>query len=49
MMLDRDMFLVQEGMWKYLFDRYKGEEIKRFAIYKNTAGIIDRNPSLPMV
>lgn len=47
--LEVDMFLVPEGFWKYLHAIYKGEEIKRFAVYKNQAGVIDRSPNLPMV
>jgi hypothetical protein len=34
-MFERDIFLVSEGIWKFLAERYKGEEIKRFAVYKN--------------
>jgi hypothetical protein len=47
--IDRDLFMVPEGVWKFLLNRYRGEEIKRFAVYKNQAGIIDRSPYLPMV
>lgn len=48
-MLDKDFFLVSEGVWKFLSSRYKGEEIKRYAIYKNQAGILERSPYLPLV
>lgn len=47
--MDRDMFLIPEGVWKFLHSLYKGEEILRYAIYKNPTGIIDRSPYLPMV
>ena len=34
-MLERDIFIVPEGVWKFLYNKYRGEEIKRYAIYKN--------------
>lgn len=46
---DRDLIFVSEPIWKFLFERYGGEEIKRYAITKNPAGVLDRNPYLPVV
>lgn len=37
-----------EPIWKYLNHRYRGEEIKRYAIARNQAGILDRSPLLPI-
>lgn len=45
---ERDVFLVSEGVWRLLNGTYKGEEIKRYAVYKSCA-FIDRSPNLPMV
>jgi len=46
---DRDYICVSEPVWEFLHSRYAGEEIKRFAITKNPACILDRSPFLPMV
>ncbi|CDW77742.1 spore germination protein ia [Stylonychia lemnae] len=46
---EKDFFLVSESIWKFLSSRYKGEEILRYAIYKNQAGVLDRQPYLPTV
>jgi DUSP domain len=46
---DKDLFIVSERVWKFLQQRYRGEEIKRYAIYKNQVGLLDRQPGLPMV
>lgn len=34
-LMDRDFFIISEPVWKFLSKRYKGEEIKRYAVYKN--------------
>ncbi len=41
---ERDLIFASEPVWKYLHSRYKGEEIKRYAVSKNPAGILDRSP-----
>lgn len=46
---DRDLIFVTEPLWKFLHKRYRGEEIKRYAVAKNKAGILDRSPVLPLV
>jgi hypothetical protein len=46
---DRDLIFVTEPIWKFFKERYGGEEIKRFAVYKNPANVLDRSPFLPVV
>jgi len=46
---DRDLIFVTEPIWKFFKERYGGEEIKRFAVYKNPANVLDRSPFLPIV
>ena len=47
---DRDLIFVSEPIWKLLVERYRAsDEICRYAIEKNAAGILDRSPLLPMV
>lgn len=46
---DRDMICVTEPIWKFFKERYGGEEIKRYAVYKNPANVLDRSPFLPIV
>ncbi len=46
---DKDLIFASEPVWKYLHLRYKGEEIKRYAVTKNPAGILDRQPQVPVV
>ena len=46
---ERDLIFVTEPTWKYLNFRYRGDEIKRYAVSKNHAGILDRSPFLPLV
>ena len=40
--IDRDLIFVTEPIWKYLVGRYRGEEIRRYAIQRNLSGILDR-------
>ena len=47
--IDRDLIFVTEPIWKYLVSRYRGEEIRRYAIPRNLSGILDRSPILPLV
>lgn len=46
---DRDLFIISEGIWKLLSGTYRGEEIKRYAVYKKCYANPDRSPCLPMV
>ncbi len=46
---DRDLIFVTEPIWKFFKERYGGEEIKRYAVYKNPANVLDRSPFLPIV
>ena len=46
---DRDLIFVTEPIWKTLHSKYGGEEVRRYAIHKNPAGILDRSPFLPSV
>jgi hypothetical protein len=41
--------MVSEAIWKVFHEAYRGEEIKRYAVYRNNAGFIDRSPNLVMV
>ena len=43
------MICVTEPIWKFFKERYGGEEIKRYAVYKNPANVLDRSPFLPIV
>jgi hypothetical protein len=45
---ERDLIFASSSIWKYLHSKYRGEEIKRYAIAKNPAGILDRSPFLPL-
>ncbi|TNV85900.1 hypothetical protein FGO68_gene3351 [Halteria grandinella] len=46
---DRDLFIISEGIWKLLQSTYKGEEIRRYAVYRKCFANPDRSPTLPMV
>lgn len=47
---DRDLILVSEPIWRLLVERYRTtDEICRYAVQKNPAGILDRSPFLPMI
>jgi hypothetical protein len=46
---ERDLIFVTEPMWKYFLQRYKGEELKRYAITTSSVGYLDRSPVLPII
>jgi hypothetical protein len=46
---ERDLIFLTEPIWKTLHTTYGGEEIRRYAIHKNPASILDRSPFLPSV
>jgi hypothetical protein len=46
---ERDLIFVTEPTWKYLNQRYRGEEIKRYAVQTSPAGYLDRSPVLPLI
>ena len=46
---ERDLIFLTEPIWKILHSIYGGDEIKRYAIHKSPASILDRSPFLPSV
>lgn len=47
--LERDVFQISEAVWKLLQNSYRGEEIKRYSIFKNATVGIERAIHLPTV
>ena len=46
-MPERDLIFLTEPIWKTLHQIYGGVEVRRYAIHKNPASILDRSPFLP--
>ena len=46
---ERDLIVLSEPIWQYLHALYGGDELRRYSVTRNVAGVIDRSPHLPTV